>query len=285
MNDEGNSLARHALDLEEGAYVAQMRAARDGQGREYYLGFSQLGRHVYLFDAQFHQLLQYPPADQPHNGIMDATLLDLDDDGQLEIYIGFADPHGCQRIDLNGHRVWSNRKLPATLSLAGRTQAQPAHLLAAGEQGWVLPISATGQEGSPMTVGQRTIHQIVAADSVTPRPTPLLGMSYSIEGRLIAVGLDESLQERWAYGLPPGIFRHQVHSPLWAPLWDTNTGFWFVAGPDGSIHVIRDDGALFDHLNTGRDILGISAGLAGSTSRLYIATDGQVTAYDLQPPE
>jgi hypothetical protein len=293
----GQIVARQRLDLDEDAFVSQLRQRIDGQGDPYYVGFAPLGRHVYVFDRELRRVLEYPPAEQTHNGVMDADLWDLDRDGTLELYIAFAAPHGCQRVDLEGRRIWSNRVLPTTISLVPRWQAGPPHLLATGDQGWLLPISPAGREGSPVTVGQRTIHQLAARDSgdtpegadsgeqTQPRAAPFLGISYSLEGRLIAVGLNMKLEEQWSYELPAGLFRHPVRAAQWVPLFGPALGCWLLPGPDGSVHVIRDDGSFFDRLDTGQHVLGLAGHPQGDVGRLYVATEGKVTAYDLRQPE
>jgi hypothetical protein len=282
LDDGGRVTARHKLDLPDSAFIGQIGHAVDGHGAEFFWGFSQLGRYVYVFDSQFRKILQYPATDQQHNGVMDAELLDLDGDGQLELYVGFAAPHGCQRVKLSGERQWSNRSLPTTLSVTGRRISGFTQLFITGEDGSLLPIDADGRAGQPIAIGQSTIHQIESCGEDRPRPCHFMGMSYSIEGRLIAVGLSASLQEQWSYGLPAGVFRHQVQSPRWAPLWGADQGAWLLAGPDGSVHVVRDDGRFFDHMNTGTNVLGI-AGHAGTDGRgrLYLTTPGAISAYDL----
>jgi hypothetical protein len=275
----GQMISQTPLDLEESTYVGQLQCEVDSQGRAYHLGFSQFGRFVHVFDANFRRVLRYPSDDQTHNGITDAVLLDLDQDGDLELYVAFAHPLGCQNVTFQGTRNWSNRTMPAVLSLAG--DARQTTLFATGESGWVLPIGADGQSSAPIMIGKRTIHQLVSNTAAASGATDFLGMSYTIEGRLIAVGLDAELREQWVYGLPGGVFRHQVRSPVGSTLWQ---GSWLIAGPEGSIHVIKDDGSFFDHLNLGTDVLGLQGLSQDGTHLLFVATQGKVTAYRLSSP-
>ena len=213
---------------------------------------------------------------------MDAQLEDLDGDGTLEVYVAFADPEGCHRVDLQGRLIWSRRVFPTVASLAVQRLARPPHLLVTGEPGSLLPIGADGATGTPLTVGSRTIHQLFAAGTTDQRPTQMLGLCYTVEGRLIAVGMDAKLNEVWSYGLPGGVYRKPLQIAQWVADGDGTSGFWILAGPDGSLHLVGDDGQRHDTCAFGTELLGVAAHPSESGVRLYIATAGQVVAYDVK---
>src|SRR5207247_2153685 len=89
LDGEGQVAARHELPREMNASF--LRTAVDGRGKRYFVACAALGKQLCLFDDQWKPLLSYPPADQPHDGIRDVQLCDLDGDGQLEICLGFWD--------------------------------------------------------------------------------------------------------------------------------------------------------------------------------------------------
>ncbi len=284
VSAEGAVLQRHALPIEESAFVAQLRHAINARGQDRYVGFSPLGRQANVFGESFRPMFRYPPPAQKHQGILDACLIDLDEDQELELYLAFAAPHGCQRVDLQGQRQWSNRVLPSVLSLTPHRLARPPVVLATGEEGWILPIGDDGQAGQAIQIGQRPIHQLTACSSQTERPSQFLGLSYTVEGRLIAVGLDRSLDEIWTYGLPLGTYRHAIDRPSWIPLFAQDTGCWLFAGPDGSVHLVQDDGRFHDFMCTGQDIQGVAGQQLPGVGRLYVAIEGKILAYDLEMP-
>ena len=116
------------------------------------------------------------------------------------------------------------------VSLVPRLLAKPPHLLVSGEQGAIVPVSRAGAEGPPIAVGKRTIHQLARSLASEPRPTQFLGMSYTLEGRLIAIGLTPELEEAWSYGLPSGTYQSQVQTPVWARMLSSQSGQWLLAG-------------------------------------------------------
>jgi hypothetical protein len=282
LDSQGTLVGRQSLDADEATLVAQCRHGRDAEGRDYFACFSPLGRFVEVYDQQWHRVFRYPNEQQRHHGIWDVQLNDLDRDGSLELYVAFAAPHGCQRVDLQGRRSWSNRVFPGIVSLAAQRRAEPHHLLAVSDQGQLLPITFDGRAGDVVTTGQRTIHQLSASGSPAARPTEFLGLSYAVDGRLIAVGLDAALRETWSYGLPGGVYRSQLQIAQWAPLMGADTGYWLLAGPDGSIHVIRDDGTFHDTCHLGRPLHGLTGHFQGDKGRIYVSTDKKVQAFDLR---
>ena len=280
----GKLIGRTTLPIDDNAYVTEIRTAVDAAGRRWYLMFSKLGRFVYLCDERLQLRQQYPATDVRHSGIQDVLLDDLDADGQLEAYIAFAEQLGCHRIDLNGRAVWRLDSLPAIGSLAIQRRSQPPHLLLSGSDGRLVPVAANGQAGAPLAVGRRTIHQLFAAQTSFARPTQMLGLSYTVEGRLIALGLDERLNEVWSYGLPAGLYGKPLQIAQWIAGPRAERAYWLLIGPDGSIHLVRDDGQVHDSCNQGLNLRGVIGCAHGDSLRLFIAADTGVTALDVKVP-
>ena len=54
------------------------------------------------------------PLKNPHSGIADVELGDLDASGRLKMYLGYLGAVGVQAVPLpldGGHRLWSNRSI------------------------------------------------------------------------------------------------------------------------------------------------------------------------------
>ena len=272
---------RFDLPIPQEAVVTRLRTAVAGDGERYFVGFSQLGQQAFVFDDQFQLRFAYPQTPEPNRPILDAQILDLNEDGELEIFIGFNAPVGIHRVNMKGERVWSNRTSPGVPSITLRRLARPQYLLITNDSGLIRSVSNTGQEGPPITVPNRTIHQLIASRSPTTQPTQFLGMSLTIEGRLIALGLTNQLQEAWSYGLPQGTYQSQVEICHSAQLWNDAGYQWLLVGPDGSIHVIGDEGNFFDYFRLGNAIDGLSAYRLEDKGVIVVSTDETVIAYEL----
>jgi hypothetical protein len=281
LDSSGQELNRHPLPIPEASLVARLHHQQDRAGGHYYVGFTQLGKFAYVFHHDFTLQLSYPGAEQTHQGITDARLDDLDEDGQLELYLAFAAPDGCQRVSLEGTSDWNSGEVAGITSLARHPRLSPPWLLAIGDRGLIQPIDAAGQLARPIQPGARTIHQLTASRAGQARPTDFLGLAYSVEGRLVAVGLDGNMQEVWSYGLPGGTYQRQIEIVQSVPTRDPNQVFWLLAGPDGSVHLVRDDGGLHDTFSTGSPIHGLTAHPTQGGLRIYVASPTQVTAYDV----
>jgi hypothetical protein len=55
-----------------------------------------------------------------------------------------------------------------------------------------------------------------------------------------------------------------------------------LAGPDGSIHVISEDGELFDSFYYGAALTGLAAAKLGEVNVLLVATEEGVSAWRIQ---
>jgi hypothetical protein len=284
LDRDGEIVERYPLQIDDSAPLAQLAWSRSAKGTGNFVAFTPLGQQVGVYDRDFRLLFRYPSDDQRHPGIMTAELADLDGDQQQELYVGFGDPVGLQRIELDGSRRWTNRAVPGVLSIAPRWLAKPPYLLVTGERGLIVPISRGGVEGSPIALGQRTIHQLVGHPVREPRTIQFLGMSYTLDGRLIAVGLTPDLQEAWSYGLPGGVYSSPVRTPVWVRMLEGSIGQWLLAGPDGSVHVIDESGDFFDMFHVGAPIDGLGGLQIDGQGVLVVVSRDTVTAYNVNRP-
>ena len=283
LDGAGQVKMRMQLPLSESAGITRLRTSVNADGKRYYAGFSQLGEQMHLLNEQFQVVFSYPKTRESKLKILDVELLDVDKDGQLELFIGFADPAGIHCVDLSGNRVWSNRATPSVTSIAPRYLAKPPYLLITSDRGTLRSLSRSGQEGPAITIPNRPIHHLTANRSPSSRPTQFLGISLTVDGRLIAVGLSDALQEAWSYGLPAGFYRSQVETVQSSKLLAGQENQWLLVGPDGSIHMISDDGEFFDFFRTGDSVNGLSAypsETGGGT--LIISTPKGVGAYAVE---
>jgi hypothetical protein len=278
LDVQGKEVARYKPDLSEDDAITYLQTFVTRGGDRNFVAWSTLGRRAYLFDSEFNLVVAYPTAAQEHPGIQDVLLADLDSDQDVEMYIAFRDPVGLHRVSKSGKRIWGNRTITGYSSIT----IDPAgfgRLLVCGDSGQITPIFfSDGQTEKPIVVAGRAIHSVTKTITTSTRPTQVLGMSFTLEGRLIAIGLNRNLQEQWSYGLPNGVFQSQVRTPVSVKLFDGSAWQWLLAGPDGSVHVIDDDGNFFDTFNSGHNVTGISGFQDSETGILLLSTNDSVRA-------
>lgn len=289
LDGQGQVVNRHPLVPDESQPITQWEQARDGNGKAFYLGYTRLASFVEVFDASFQPLFRYPAKGaETDELVQDAELADLDHDGTLELYVAFDKNGGLHRVDLSGQLIWQQHGMSSVYSMSRRLNTEPQEpsrqLLALGEQGLLVPVGVDGQMERPLEVGARTFYSISTAAGATSDRAQYLGLSYTLEGRPIAIGLNGQMQEIWSYGLPAGVHRSQVRPPLWTPSPKSGSGIWWLAGADGSLHAIFDDGSQYDFVRMGEPLHGFGAVVRDGVLQLFVATPSTVRAIRITPP-
>jgi hypothetical protein len=170
--------------------------------------------------------------------------------------------------------------LSLAVSLPG--QKTRPRLLAASDQGSILPINQSGSHDPPVEVAGRAVLYVLAAGVSGPRPTSYCGLAYDAAGRLTALGLDSTLREVWSYGLPAGAAKRPIPLVASAPPAEGHRGQWWMTAPDGSIHVVSDDGRFSDHFSLGQHPNGLAVTRVGRRRVLLVSTENGVTAYGVE---
>ena len=286
LNDSGNEIDRFQPQLAPDDLISQLQTFTTRAGKKYFATWSTLGKCVYVFDESMQLLFKYPQTDQDYPGIQDVLVADLDSDEDVEVYVSFRDPVGLHRVSSQGKRIWSNRRVTGIASIS-QDPAGFGRLLTCGDDGAIHPVFfSDGRSEKSIVIAGRTIHRLVKSVSRSSRPTQMMGMSFTLEGRLIAIGMNRNLQEQWSYGLPNGIYQSQVQTPISVSMLEGNPLQWLLAGPDGSVHLVSDDGTFFDTFNSGFNVTGLTGyrlqDAERESSRLLLSTDDSVRAYRIK---
>ena len=294
LDGDGRVVATHELKLPDDGKISFLRTAVDKSGRRFFAASGLFGKQALVFDDHWKQVASYPPAAQPHDGIRDLQLVDLDGDGDLELYVGFWGAMGVHRVSLTGEREWINREIPAVLSLAISAPNRKLwqKLLVTGEPGTIRPIGDLGTSDSAVTVPNWGINQLIGGKFPFSRATSFCGVSYTSEGNIVVVALDRDLAEQWNYPLPPGLPRTQIEFVTSGDLLDfefqvsaektEKVGQWVFGAADGSIHIVSADGDFADHFNYGEMLTGIATAQFGDAQTLLVATPTSVTAWRVE---
>ena len=271
LNSAGQVTAKTPIPIGNDDSVSVIRPFKTKQGTRYFYAFSPMGKKVYVFNENLDLILKYPTSDRDHTGIQDALLADLDNNQQPELYVAFGDPIGLHQVNTNGKRTWSSRQVAGIQSI-DIDRSRLGRILVSGEQGVITPIFVNGQIDRGVAVGNRTIHRLASAGSRRGRPTEFVGLTLTIDGRIIAVGLDRQLKEQWSYGLPNGIYQSGVEIVTAANTLASEATTWLFAGPDGSLHFVADDGSFHDSFQFGERIDGVSAYRENNNAFVLVAS-------------
>lgn len=292
LSADGQVSMTHRLEIadDDSMGVSFLRTAVDGDGKRFFLAFAAGARRLYVFNQYWRPLLDFPEEEDRQLPIADARLADLDGDGKLEILVGYYGLVGTHCVGFDGKTVWRNRAAENVLGL-GVTPADRRgrrELLVA--QGLLLPVSATGNEQTPIMLPDSFIRSIYTSDlgpaelspwcAVAVRPT-----SSAKRVRDIAVGISPRGTILWRYPLPAGTHRHAaIEMVASGDLFRAGVAQWVIAAADGSIHILALDGSLLDRYNSGVSLGGVAiANLAGQPA-LLLAGDNGVEAWQFVLP-
>lgn len=282
---DGRVAVRHSLDLPERAAITFVRTAVDRDSRRLFVAAAPLAAQLHVFDDQWERVLSFPPAGQAPLAVTDLALADVGEtDGTPEIVAANVGEVGLVAIGVDGKTLWRNRALPNVFSVAvpGPDEVGSWAAFAAGEQGTVLRVNRFGLEEPPKTIGQWPIFRLAAARFQGGTQAMLLGLSNNPQGQPAAIGITWKLTEAWNYPLPAGAHQRPIEPVTSGNLLPGRKGEWWLAGPDGSIHVVSEDGQLHDSFNYGAALTGLAAVRIEEQPVLLVATDEGVTAWKVE---
>ncbi len=280
---DGAVAQRHALDLPAGAAISFLRTAVDGAGRRYYAAFASAQQQVFVFDADWKLGAAYPPEGK-HPGLSDATLADLDGDGQLELHVGYWGPVGVQTANLAGKRLRSNRSLENIMRLipiGPGADGQSRLLCAAGGQAMIW-LNHDLEPAGVIPTPSRGVYTMLPR-SAGNEPADFAALSSLEVGVTKALGVGADGHERWAYDLPRGVARYPADPIALVRLGAAGDPAWLFPAADGSLHFLASDGQLLDRFNYGRLATGATGAEIGGQPALIVATPEDIAAWRISP--
>ena len=82
--------------------------------------------------------------------------------------------------------------------------------------------------------------------------------------------------------MPPGQFNNQIQYITSGRLRDDAQGEWVLAGPDGSVHIVSDDGEFSDTFAVGEPLTGLATTKVGDDRVILTSTKSEVRAWKLE---
>jgi hypothetical protein len=280
IDAEGKVTERHELDLPEKAAVTTLRFSPSDASATYVAAFAPMGPQVFVFDRKLRLQYAYPAsAEEAESPIRDVQLADLKNEEDSLAYVAFADASGLQGLDAKGNRAWRSRAYDPLFSIAvsPRDELLGQRLLVTG-RGGVMPVNSYGNNDPEIRVPNWVVGQIMTGHFSGAKQAALCALAVDDMERSFAVGLDPQLAEQWNYPLPSGPFAKPI-DPVTSSPWLDGKGHWVFAGPDGSIHIISEDGEFNDFYATGEHLAGLATARVGDESLLLLSSDQGVKAF------
>jgi hypothetical protein len=287
VDARGQVVTRHAFELPEQAAVTFARTAVDSSGRRVFAASAPLSPQILVFDERWKLLSAFPPSDQAPLQVVDLGFADVGEaDGIPEIVAANVGEIGLVAVALTGEVRWRNRVFPNAVSVAVTPPSDVGSwaILTTGESGSVLRVNRFGRDEPPVRVGNWPIMRLFAGRFQNPWRAALLGLSQNAKGDPFAVGLSADLKECWNYPLPAGVHQKPIEPVTSSQILPGRHGEWWLAGPDGSIHLITEDGELFDSFYYGEVLTALAVTRIGERPVLLVATDKGLAAWEVEAP-
>ena len=287
---DGKVAAVHELNLAGGELAMNLRAFSTPAGKTYVAAFTGGQQRLHLFNLADKQTIDYPSdaLQNPHSGIADVELFDLDGDGAPEIYVGYWGVVGVHAIALDGKRMWGNRSLSNVTRMAagpadefGRRDLICTNILT-GENTSLVVLNAQGQSQGVFNVGKRSLRTILGADLAGDGNLQWCALGVSSENELLALGFNLQGRELWSFGLPSEPQPRPIEPIVAGRVTRQGPGQWILPGPDGSIQILAADGKPLDSFNYGAVLQGVATAEIGGKPALVIASPGGLEAFAVE---
>ena len=285
LDGAGKRVATHPLPTRDGTDFMILRTATSREGGRSFAAMTPGAQQVIVFDADWQQQLAYPDLEQHHDGISQVVLTDLEDDGQLELYVAFWGLAGVHRVEMDGERQWGFRRVSNVISLVAspRNDVGWQKLLLTDQQGQLFQLNQFGNADPAIDTDGIPLHHLFSGNPGMEAITRFCALS-STRSQVL-VGLDAQLRTRWRYPVSLGTFATQVEMVTSAPLSSPEGGIWLVAAANGIVHMVADDGSFADKFAVGERITGISAGRFAEQTWVLIASGTKVTCWKISARE
>lgn len=283
IGPDGKVATTHPLDLPDREAATMIRTEVAADGKRFFAVSGVMQQQVHLFDENWKKILAFPEdaLKNPHAGIADVQLADLDGDGKLELLVSYFGDVGVHCVSFEGKRIWANRSVAmvSRIALWSPEPKGPRMLLCTNSLGNLVKIDAQGKSQGEISVPKRLIHWVVSADLAGDQRMQLSGLYLQELGLSVVIGIDPTGAELWSHTLSKGVHRRPVEQIVPGRLSASGPAQWLVPDPDGSIVVIAADGKVVDRWQTGAPITGLGTAMMDGHPMLVVASTDAVEAW------
>jgi hypothetical protein len=286
---DGKTANIRKLNLTGDELFTNLRAFTTAAGKTYIAAFAGGQQRLHLFNLAEKQEIAYPPdaLQNPHSGIADVELFDLDGDGTPEIYVGFAGVVGVHAVALDGKRIWGNRSVANVMRMGvsppdadGRRSLICNNV--SDDSASLVVFDAKGQRQTDFAVGKRVIYNFLGAKFGDRSDALWCGLSSTKTDENTAVGFNLQGQELWHFDLPAYPQLRPIEPIIAGRVSAKGPGQWLLPCPDGSIQILAADGKPLDAINSGVILQGLATVEIGGKPALLIASPDSVEAFAIE---
>ncbi len=249
--------------------------------------YSIAGRHVHVIDDEGKELFRVFDA-KGSSRVRDARLADLNGDGIDELYISWTGDRRTEvyRPDAADEKYQEFTELSWRDSAIVLDRDNLQRLIVCDEDSRLQLV--TVDRGGVATVktiatGLDSAVRVHTSDEVgSTSSTCVVGTDS--RGEWKSVLLDSQLNQIAMVSVGPQQFTTQIEPVAHARVNGSQPDIWSIAGSDGSVTLISDDGQLTDRWNTGNAIDGIAMIRSAGSLVIVLAGEQRVTAWQLTIP-
>jgi thiol-disulfide isomerase/thioredoxin len=283
---DGKVIARHTPKIGDLEVFSNIRSFTAAAGKTYFVVFASAQQRCHLLDENWNPILSFPEEalENPHSGIGDVQLGDLEGDGTPKLYVSYWGLVGVQAVTLEGKRIWSNRSISNVnrIAITDPDANGRRNLLCANSSGSLVALNAKGQREEEIAVPNRMIYWIVGGDLQGEGKLLWCGLSTQKLGENTALGFNLNGKELWSYALPVGVQPQPIEPIIAGKISRQGPGQWILPGPDGSINIISADGKPFDNFNYGATLQGLATVEIDGLPALIVASPNGLEAWKVE---
>ena len=285
----GKTIARHPLEMPEGAAVSWLRSGTDAAGKAYFAACSMMDRQVFVFDEKWRLLFAYPKDAAADTGIADVQFVDGAPAQPPRLLVAFANGRSVHLVSLNAELLAESEPLVGTTSLAVLSSARDDfNVLTASQTGRLTRLNShlKVQQALPRAE-EKDFHLFggrcgdLANDS--EKAISFLSLGEHSDLALAVAVLDGEANPAGSLELEAGAFQDQVQFATFGDPLGDGDGQWLVARPDSTISIISAQGNLIDSFQYGKSINGIAAARNKDSGLLIVSTADGLEAWQIAP--
>ncbi len=296
LDTSGNILNRRVLEMSVDEYYLKIRASKpNAEGKRY---FAVIGKRVALFDDAWNPISICPTENSMKNhpvmknAVSDAILEDLDEDGEVELYVAFWNESGIHKLTRNMFTEPQNtdfispqgREVQNVFQMVGTHTNGKAELRVVDQSGNITIYDPKTMEVvTTQKIAHRTLSSLTAFDFENDGTDALAALSLGGQGKYKAVGLTPEGTEVWNIDLPNYVYQRNIEKihPLFIKNGNEIVNGWLLIGADSSLFLADPTGMIMDQFYYGDIITGCASAVMNGKPILLIATPQSVTALEI----
>lgn len=291
LDQQGNEISRHELDLPDGVAITSLRRVRD-DSQVAFVGGSILGQSIWVFDDRWNTVGKVPdvPNAELHSGIrdFDVNVNEMPND----IVVAYWKEKGIARFSPQGTMTGENTRITQANSIIPFSTSEGFidRYLVASNDGVLRVLDYNLQlVASPSVDGFGITHLFpaqLATESAANRDRIVgLGMAPIDDRKSQLVGFDANFTPKWSHTISADVFDNEIrfvfNGSIRVPSSsiDSQIRCWFVARPDGTVYVFSEDGNWNDQFALGFTPTGIALSQTDDESILLVSHQDGVVAW------